>query len=487
MDSLSVPDRTLADRLLNFLVTPSRTKIAWQVSDLAHYAEAPVVRAQELLQRLAGPDFRILRRVERHADDRSDVVVFELYHDILADGILGWLGERKRRGKRIVICCDGTWSREDNAYITNVQKLARSVAGDPALTDGVQQLVFYLSAIASNPLSRLGWRWGYGLHGNVLALYRFLAQNYEPGDEIFVFGFSRGAFAARSLVGMLGRVGLLTWRAVNDQKLPEASARFRGTGAAHDFEASAAAFVKDYSHPGVQVSFLGIFETVGSLGVPRAMRRAAVFHDLQLSLIVQCARQALAIDEPRTSLPPCLWESPEGETQDPRIRQVWFEGAHADVGGGYRSTGLSDTTLLWMAREAAREGLVFDEALLGDYVASGSDAVRHSPNRLRDRLVHVLRQVFRATRARDREKYIAGCRRLNPAGAVSVRVASTAVEHFRESGGYRPPNLGQFLAECHDASDLVEPVIGLPQPTLDEHDLAQLLLSQDSMGPIAQA
>ena len=122
MDSLSVPDRTLADRLLNFHVTPSRTKIAWQVSDLAHYAEAPVVRARELLQRLAGPDFRILRRVERHAGDRQDVVVLEeLYHDILADGILGWLGERKRRGKRIVICCDGTWSREDNAYITNVR------------------------------------------------------------------------------------------------------------------------------------------------------------------------------------------------------------------------------------------------------------------------------------------------------------------------------------------------------------------------------
>ena len=86
------------------------------------------------------------------------------------------------------------------------------------------------------------------------------------------------------------------------------------------------------------------------------MRRAAVFHDLQLSLIVQCARQALAIDEPRTSLPPCLWESPEGETQDPRIRQVWFEGAHADVGGGYRSTGLSDTTLLSMARERPGKG-----------------------------------------------------------------------------------------------------------------------------------
>ena len=117
-----------------------------------------------------------------------------------------------RRGKRLVICCDGTWNRPDSDHVTNIEKIARTVATDLDRTGGVQQLVLYLAGVGAGYAADrlLGGAFGFGLFANVRSAYRFLALNYEPGDEIFVFGFSRGAYTARSLVGMVGRVGLLT-------------------------------------------------------------------------------------------------------------------------------------------------------------------------------------------------------------------------------------------------------------------------------------
>ena len=114
--------------------------------------------------------------------------------------------------KRLVICCDGTWNRPDSPNITNIEKIARTVQTDPASSGDVPQLVYYLSGVggAGYETDRiLGGAFGFGLFNNMLAGYRFLAQNYEPGDEVFVFGFSRGAFTARTLVGMIGYFTLL--------------------------------------------------------------------------------------------------------------------------------------------------------------------------------------------------------------------------------------------------------------------------------------
>src|SRR5919107_1657068 len=134
-----------------------------------------------------------------------------------------------RRMKRLVICCDGTWNRPDSAHVTNIEKIARTVETNADGTDGVHQLVLYLSGVGVGyGVDRvLGGAFGLGLFTNVLAGYRFLASNYEPGDEIFVFGFSRGAYTARSLGGMIGKVGLLTRRALVEEKLPEAVARYK--------------------------------------------------------------------------------------------------------------------------------------------------------------------------------------------------------------------------------------------------------------------
>ena len=111
------------------------------------------------------------------------------------------------RMKRLVVCCDGTWNKPDNENVTNVEKIARTVQSDPRATGGVYQLVYYVSGVGAGSYAAdrlLGGAFGFGLFHNVIACYRFLAQNYEPGDEIFIIGFSRGAYTARSVAGMVG-------------------------------------------------------------------------------------------------------------------------------------------------------------------------------------------------------------------------------------------------------------------------------------------
>ena len=188
--------------------------------------------------------------------------------------------------KRLVICCDGTWNRPDNDNVTNIEKIARTIQTDLTRTGGVQQLVFYISGVGagSYKVDRwLGGAFGFGLFSNVRTAYRFLALNYEPGDEIFVFGFSRGAYTARSLVGMIARVGLLTRTALVADKLPEAVNRYRRTSPrGRAFGESDAEFKHDHCHPATPVAFLGVFDTVGALAAYPA-RSAATTSSTTLS------------------------------------------------------------------------------------------------------------------------------------------------------------------------------------------------------------
>lgn len=383
--------------------------------------------------------------------------------------------------KRLVVCCDGTWNKPDSQSITNVEKIARTVQSDPAATGGVHQLVYYVSGVGAGSYAAdriLGGAFGFGLFHNVIACYRFLAQNYEDGDEIFIIGFSRGAYTARSVAGMVGRVGLLTKVSLVEEKLPAAVRLYQRTDLPEGaFGASVDEFKHDHCHLG-KVDFLGVFDTVGALGLPGLSRHGPQFHDVQLSRQVLRARHALALDETRLKFVPTFWEVPEpgagvpaqaGQTttEDPRVKQVWFEGAHSDVGGGYRETGLSDTSLLWMVREAHAAGLVFDVPLLSHYVHSGSDPIRHDPlNRL-----YKVDNLFLGAKARlgrDREApaFSGGRRNLTNDRAVSVRVASSAVTHFQE-GGYDPSNLAAFAEATEGFDRIVEQVVALPERAVD--------------------
>lgn len=379
--------------------------------------------------------------------------------------------------KRLVVCCDGTWNKPDSQTITNVEKIARTVQSDPRATGGIYQLVYYVSGVGAGSYAAdkfLGGAFGFGLFHNVIACYRFLAQNYEPGDEIFIVGFSRGGYTARSVAGMVGRVGLLTKLSLVKEKLPAAVHMYQRTDMPEGaFGASLGEFKHDHCHP-AKITFLGVFDTVGALGVPGFARHVPQFHDVQLSSQVTRARHALAVDETRVKFAPTFWEapseSPGAPTNDPRVKQVWFEGAHSDVGGGYRETGLSDTALLWMVREAHDAGLVFDVPLMRYYVNSGCDPIRHDPlNRMYrlDNFILGAKAKARAGGQSGTGAFSEGLRRLTNERALSVRVASSAVTHFQDDGGYQPANLRALGDATNGFKDVVEPVTALPENDLD--------------------
>ncbi|ROS76872.1 DUF2235 domain-containing protein [Cellulomonas sp. PhB143] len=261
--------------------------------------------------------------------------------------------------KRLVLCCDGTWNSPVRESVSNVEKIARAV-DTGVMPDGVEQVVFTVGGVGAGGYTvdrLLGGAFGYGLTQHVVDGYRVLALNYEPGDEVYVFGFSRGAYTARSIVGMTAAVGLLRPGAVLQNRLRDAERLYRARSDANAAERQA--FRDEFAYRTLPVAMLGVFDTVGELGVPGVTSRRSRFHDVRLSDDVRCARQALSIDDRRLKFAPCLWEVPDGAAPG-RVKQVWFPGAHSDVGGGTQHQALSDVTLRWMLEEARALGLVVD-------------------------------------------------------------------------------------------------------------------------------
>jgi uncharacterized protein (DUF2235 family) len=267
--------------------------------------------------------------------------------------------------KRLVLCCDGTWNTPDQRVgevecPTNVVKVSRAVRLKS--DDGVHQIVHYQRGVGARPgLDRwTGGAFGHGLETNVQDAYHFVVNNYNEGDEIFLFGFSRGAFTARSIVGFIRNSGLL--HREERHRFPEAYELYRRDDV-HPDDPEARTFRKMYARD-VRVKFLGVWDTVGALGIPiRSLnwltRRKYQFHDVQLSRIVDNAYHAVAIDERRRQFKPTLWEAAFDEKR--KVEQVWFAGVHSNVGGGYEDSGLADIALEWMLNRATEHGLSIDE------------------------------------------------------------------------------------------------------------------------------
>jgi uncharacterized protein (DUF2235 family) len=272
--------------------------------------------------------------------------------------------------RRLILCCDGTWNSADQEHDdapcpTNVVKIGYRIAKH----DGaVPQIIYYDQGVGTgNVLDRYsGGAFGEGLEDNIHDAYRFLVANYEPGDELFFFGFSRGAYTSRSIAGMVRKCGILRREFV--QHYRDAIALYRMEH--HPDDDAPVKFRKDYSVCGsedIKIKFIGVWDTVGALGIPlrglRGLTRGKYqFHNTELSRTVEYAYHALAIDEHRAPFEPTLWayKPKPGQT----IEQVWFCGAHSDVGGGYPEVGLSDITLDWMIGKARGAGLIFDEAAI---------------------------------------------------------------------------------------------------------------------------
>lgn len=266
--------------------------------------------------------------------------------------------------KSLVVCCDGTWDRPVERHTgqrtcTNVYKLWRGIADENAA--GEPQRAFYHEGVGTGGrLDRIfGGAFGAGLARNVIGCYRFLALNYDPGDRIYLFGFSRGAYTARSTAGMVRNCGLL--RDDNLDRLGEAFRLYRDRDdVTSPASARAREFRQAYAYE-TPIHLIGVWDTVGSLGVPVPIpffKPWWAFHDTDLSSTVASAYHAIAIDERRAPFKPTLWTRPH-EPSGQVLEQVWFVGCHRDVGGGEPSPDLADITLQWMVAQAESRGLAF--------------------------------------------------------------------------------------------------------------------------------
>ncbi len=259
--------------------------------------------------------------------------------------------------KRIVICADGTWNRPEKDpkkdYPTNVLKLARAIR--PVGTDGTPQQVFYDWGVGSYYDEFAGGITGKGLHKNIMDDYRYIVQNYRPNDEIYLFGFSRGAYTIRSLCGLINNCGIL--KRPNAPLIQAAFKLYKKPGTVNSPKGrNSVEFRRKHSHPSRKIRFVGVWDTVGAMGIPISVLGLFddedEFYDTKLGRNVEIARHAMAIDEHREDFAPTIWE-PENNMD---IKQAWFAGAHSNVGGSYKpdkdGSLASDTPMAWMIREA---------------------------------------------------------------------------------------------------------------------------------------
>lgn len=299
--------------------------------------------------------------------------------------------------KRIAIFIDGTWNRPDALHPTNVVRLSQCVL--PHDTDGNVQVVIYSPGVGSgrgnNWLGRrldrvLGGALGWGLTDIIDETYRNLVFVYQPGDEIYIFGFSRGGFAARSLAGLIRTCGIAPRR--NIGRIPEAMALYisrkpdthpndpKTRAFRADFAPDTATDASEYNQRRksgdtrairLTIAYLGIFDTVKALGVPgflpgaRAFNDKYRFHDSALSSSVDAARHAISVDEQRATFPAMPWTNVDelnenrgiGDDDVRPYAQQWFPGDHGSVGGGGERQGLSSVPFYWIAKGAERAGL----------------------------------------------------------------------------------------------------------------------------------
>lgn len=296
-------------------------------------------------------------------------------------------------GKTIVVCCDGTWNApkdETNVWrsylllaSTLEEREPETDLDDRRITEGTaggrRYLLYYDQGVGTEKGRRIkGGAFAMGLSANIKQAYAFLLERWQPGDRLFCLGFSRGAFTVRSFCGLLGSAGLaqgLESEAERNQAVERAFAYYRKPPREREQSPEAEALAS-YQRLFPSVRFLGVWDTVGSLGVPlpnlpfinrKLLADQIRFHDTALGGNVQSACQAMAISERRGLFKPVLWSRAPGqskaEDESPvpqKVLQVWFTGAHGDVGGGYEVSDLPTITLDWMLRRAMEAGLGLD-------------------------------------------------------------------------------------------------------------------------------
>jgi len=338
--------------------------------------------------------------------------------------------------KRIAIFCDGTWNTPDKLdngkpCQTNVVKLAQALRTHS--DDGTVQRLYYdlgVGAEGSIFKKMFDGATGTGISANIIEAYLFLVNNYEPGDELFFFGFSRGAFTVRSLCGLIRNTGILHQKYAD--KIGKAYALYRSRNPSyHPKSEEAVLFRKTYAvEETTSIKFIGVWDTVGALGNPLFLKGVVSgrneFHDTELSSKIENAFHALAIDEKRKNFQAALWHRQPGVTNQV-LEQVWFAGVHSDIGGGYPEPSLSDISLGWMADKARGCSLAFDDLNLHpDPLAK-----RHESMNALYSLAGILHRPIGVVKP--------------GMGATNESLHPSVKERFNQIKDYRPVNLIQYL------------------------------------------
>jgi uncharacterized protein (DUF2235 family) len=390
--------------------------------------------------------------------------------------------------KRLAFCFDGSWNRLDTPNPTNVLLTAESVL--PMSGDNVVQTTFYDEGVGSEEGEALaGGVFGAGLVKNLSDGYRFLIFNHSPGDEIYVFGFSRGAYTARSFAGLLSTCGILDRqrarhaneavelykRRSKTEAFREEAARFRSEYSPHicvseqedEWRAQHVAGYRTGMLPLLKVKYLGVWDTVGSLGIPRyivmanTINRMHQFHDVSLSPMVEQARHAVAIDEHRVDFEPTLWENlrelnlrrgANPESADAPYQQMWFPGGHGSVGGGGDRRGLSDPALEWIWDGARQAGLELDASPQSHLRKLVSSHTEDLVNSIKRRGFNAVGFVMDRLPRSDRQP---GPERLHEISPIARRRWQERPENLPNGRAYRPATL-QALASQLDLPDEAE-------------------------------
>lgn len=365
--------------------------------------------------------------------------------------------------KRLALFCDGTWNDPDSD--TNVSRLKGWVAAQDA--QGVRQLAQYITGVGLKPFERLlGGTVGKGLSANVLDGYAWLAGHYDEGDEIYLFGFSRGAYTARSIAGVIVKCGLLRRGAGVSMTVADVYERYRAgkdRRAMYTIELDKLAGkpvtaeeqrLLDQSRR-VRIRMIGVWDTVGALGVPWTHaplvgRSKFYFHNTNPSVLFEHAYHAVAVDEHRGPYKPTLWTKFRPETPDKPdpahppatartvTEQRWFVGAHCNVGGGYQGDALRNLPLAWIQSKAEALGLAFDRRLTLDG--------REYAGAITDSYAAFLKGGYRWVSSRFLRPIGASERKVKRGYATPIEewIDASVFQKMRADSRYRPANLLDF-------------------------------------------
>jgi uncharacterized protein (DUF2235 family) len=377
--------------------------------------------------------------------------------------------------RRLAVFADGTWNTptdEDEGKLapTNVAKMYEAVRRRPVATGDVHQLSYYHPGVGAKPnflesgfdklvgllhihtanRNILQGATGDGIDQNIEDCYRWLVQQYVPGDDIFLFGFSRGAYTVRSLAGFIRNSGLL--RTDDPGLLADAFRLYRDRSTSTNPTSDVAVKFRQANSYEPRIHFIGVWDTVGALGIPLGVfsglnAELYQFHDLTLSSTVDFAYHALAIDEQRKPFLPTLWEQQESAAKAGQVmRQMWFAGVHSNVGGGYAQCGLSDQTFSWIAQGAATAGLELDADYVKAHIcnAAWNGDLRDSMNDLYRRVLGgaVVRPIAagRTSAQLDAGTFDKTRERVHPSARERIgQVAPT----FKDA--YNPQNLADYI------------------------------------------